>query len=148
MLHRDSNIAWPSGFVVLVKPLALDVTLKGAYSAERYPCPAAAGELSARKVGNTWLGRRATSFSIATTLPIFGAILPSAAAGLRPICDHVCARECTSAWERIDRTIAIFGSCCASFGSSPVGNRIPFMVSGAKLAGGVPFTTFRSNVSV
>ena len=61
---------------------------------------------------------------MATTLPIFGAILPSAAAGLRPICDQVCASECTSACERMERTIAIFGSCCASFGSRPVGNRI------------------------
>src|SRR5581483_4161400 len=107
----------------------------GAYCAEKYPCPAADGELSAKNVGNTWLALRSPSFSIATTLPIFGAILPSAAAGLRPICDHVCASECTSAWARIERTMAMFGSCWVSFGSSPVGNRTPLTVSGAKLDG-------------
>ena len=34
---------------------------------------------------------------VATTLPIFGAILPKAAVGLRPICIHVCESECTTA---------------------------------------------------
>ncbi len=81
-------------------------------------------------------------------LPMFGAILPSAAAGLRPICVHVWASECTSACDCIDRISAKSPVIAARFGISPVGKRMPLMVSGLKLAGVTFATTFRSNVSV
>src|SRR5207244_7515978 len=85
--------------------------------------------------------------SIATTLPILGAILPSAAAGLRPICTQVCESECTSAHARTDRTIATLGSCDAILGRIPVGQVRPLTVSGLSDAG-VSGDILKSNVSV
>ena len=99
-------------------------------------------EFSARKVGKIWEGLRSLSFSIATTLPMFGAMLPSAAAGLRPICIQVCASECTSACERMERTMAKSPVSVASFGSRPVGKRMPLTVSGLESVAGVtPLTS-------
>ena len=37
---------------------------------------------------------------------MFGAMLPRAAAGLRPICVQVCASECTKVWDCMERTMA------------------------------------------
>src|SRR5258708_29401120 len=83
----------PATLVVLGRPSPglfwLGLSLSGAYLAEKYPGPAWLAALSARNVGNTWPVERSGSFSIATTLPIFGAMLPSAAAGFRPICTQV-----------------------------------------------------------
>src|SRR5258708_415269 len=43
-------------------------------------------------------------------LPILGAMLPSAAAGLRPICVQCCASVCTSACACMERPSARLGS--------------------------------------
>ena len=64
---------------------------------------------------------RSLSFSIATTLPMFGAMSPSAAAGLRPIWAQVCASECTSAHALMERTRAMSPKCCPSLGKMPTG---------------------------
>src|ERR1051326_5519306 len=86
VLKRPLEPRGSFGFTVLGRPVAAGLILNGAYVAEKYPPPTQAFEFSARNVGKTWPGWRSPSFSIATTLPIFGAMLPSAAAGLRPIC--------------------------------------------------------------
>ena len=80
-------------------------------------------------------------------LPMLGAMSPSAAAGFRPICTQVCESECTSAQARTERTIAKLGSSPAIFGSSPVGQTTPLMVSGWSEAG-VLGDILKSNVSV
>src|SRR5450755_1044600 len=79
---------------------------------------------------------------------MFGATLPSAAAGFRPICVQVCASVCTSAHAFMERTIATLFKRVASFGIRPVGQLILPIIDGAKLAGVTPFTTLRSNMSV
>src|SRR5579864_8411330 len=99
------------------------------------------------KVGNTLLGVRSGVFSMATMLPMFGAMLPSAAAGLRPICVQVWPRLCTRACELMERTIEKSGMFLARFGKIPVGQRIPLMVSGALAEGVTPGVIFKSNVS-
>ena len=142
------NLVWPSGFVVFFRPVLLGETLNGAYDAGKYPGPAAPAEFSARNVGNTWLGVCSFPFSMATTLPMLGETLPSTPAGFRPICVHVCASEWTSAQACIERTTANWFIIDPSFGIRPAGNATPFTVSGANADGVVPFTTFRSNVSV
>ena len=58
------------------------------------------------KVGNTCVDSLSGVFSMATMLPILGAMSPNAAAGLRPICVQVWASPCTSAQARIERTSA------------------------------------------
>src|SRR5205823_3238637 len=101
-------------------------------------------EFSARNGGKIWFG---ALFSIATTLPMLGAISPRAAAGFRPICVQRCASECTSAQACIDRTRHILGSCFESPGKRPVGQLMPLIMVGLKFEGVVPFRTLRSNVS-
>src|SRR3954451_20488627 len=78
---------------------------------------------------------------------MFGAMLPSAAAGFRPICTHVCESECTSAQARTERTMAILGSCAAILGKIPVGQVTPLIVSGWSEAG-VSGDILKSKVSV
>src|SRR5439155_20725031 len=127
--------------------LGLGLSLNGAYLAEKYPGPAWLAALSARNVGNTWPVARSGSFSIATTLPIFGAMLPSAAAGFRPICTQVWDSEWTSAHARTERTTAMLGSWPAIFSSNPTGHETPLIVSGFSEAG-VSGDCLKSNVSL
>src|SRR5436309_6931717 len=96
--------------------------------------------------GKIWLGVRCGSFSMATTLPMLGAIDPSAAAGFRPICDHVCASECTSAHALIDRTIARSPRLLPSLGKIPAGQLTPLIIVGFRF-GDDPAAVLRSNVS-
>src|SRR5262249_44059119 len=91
--------------------------------------------------------RRSGSFSIATTLPRFGARFPNAAAGFRPICTQVCESECTSAQARTDRTIVILGIWLAILGRIPVGHTMSLIVVGFRDAG-VSGEALKSNVSV
>src|SRR5690242_11516108 len=144
-LHRSSRRCEPSGLAVFGIPFTDGTILKGAYCAEKYPLPMPVGELSARNGGKTCPG---TAFSMATTLPIFGAMLPRAAAGLRPICDQVCASECTSAQACMDRTRQTSPSCAPILGISPVGQFNPLIIVGLKSVGVTPFNTLRSKVSV
>src|ERR1035438_7613647 len=89
-LKRLSKRVWlPVALVVLLMPAGAGITLNGAYLPERYPWLTPPGEFSARKVGKMSDGLRCGNFSAATMLPIFGAMLPSAATGLRPICTQV-----------------------------------------------------------
>src|ERR1022692_4442020 len=85
---------------------------------------------------------------MATTLPMFGAMLPNAAAGLRPICVQVCASVWTSAQACMERTSATLFKRVDSLGIKPVGQLMPLIIVGLKLAGVVPLITFRSNMSV
>ncbi len=64
------------------RPPAAGVILNGANLAEKKPDPGELPTFIARKEGNTWFGARSGSFSIATTLPMCGAILPAAEVGL------------------------------------------------------------------
>src|SRR5215472_14622542 len=119
------KVACPFLFVVFGTPvdvvLEASATRNGAYVAGKYPGPGPVGVLSATKVGNTWLGVRSLSFSMAMTLPIFGAMSPKAAAGFLPICCQVCASEWTSAQALIERTRARSPSEFPSLGSKPAG---------------------------
>src|ERR1035438_3848326 len=85
---------------------------------------------------------------MATTLPMLGETLPRTPAGLRPICVHVCARECTRAQAFMERTMEKSLIIVASFGMRPLGNRTPLVVVGLNVAGVVPFRTLRSKMSV
>src|ERR1039458_4152746 len=97
-LKRLSNRVWlPVALVVLLMPAVAGVTLNGAYLPERYPWLTPPAELSARNVGKMSDGLRCGNSSAATMLPILGAILPSAASGLRPICTQVWHTESTTA---------------------------------------------------
>jgi hypothetical protein len=76
-----------------------------------------------------------------------GAIFELPCVGLRPICTQACAKPCTAAQERVERSSAMLPNWLASVGISPCGNSVlPYMV-GLKLAG-VHGPTLRSNVSV
>src|SRR5437016_8972860 len=79
---------------------------------------------------------------------MLGAISPSAAAGLRPICVQCCESEWTSAQACMDRTSATSPNCAPSLGSRPMGQLIPLTMVGVKFVGVTPFTTFKSNMSV
>src|SRR2546422_8496475 len=99
-------------------------------------------------VGRTWLDCLSPYFSIATTLPIFGATSPRAPEGLRPICTQCCEIECPVAHAFTDRTIARLGNWSASFGIRPVGHTMPLIVTGLKFDGVTPGTSLKSNVSM
>ena len=102
---------------------------------------------SEMKVGKAWSGRRSGSFSIATTLPMCGAMRPVAEVGFRPICIHVCASGCARAHASPDRMIAILSSTRDVLPSSLVGSVTPPNDSGAKSGGVTPGLLLKSNVS-
>ena len=80
-------------------------------------------------------------------LPMFGAMLPSDAAGLRPICTQVWPRLWTRAWACSERTIENWSVIAPSLGRIPVGQRMPLTVCGAAAAGVTPAVFLKSKVS-